>query len=286
MKISSKLVLALAVLVATSSAAFAQGLNWEGQTGGVITPFAYTAKSANNGVSSEVAFHHINAGEVVGNYSSISGTFGVMNRAEFGYTRVLVSDGEQAASPLFAGGFNVFHGKLNVVRENTAKKNYIPALSLGFVARTSVRHVGGVVAGKDTKNWDIYAVATKTITQFKPLPIVVSGGVKGTNASIFGIAGNAPDWSSRAFGTVGFVVPKTPKSTWIVGSEFAQQPKQVAGVPGLVIPTSLTYFVRAIPKAEKGMNFDVAVAQVAGKVAPGIDLKSRAQIGAGVSYHF
>ena len=62
-------------------------------------------------------------------------------------------------------------------------------ISLGFVARTEVRRVGGVLNGKDTHNEDVYLVATKTITYFKVVPIVSSLGFKVTNASVLGIAG-------------------------------------------------------------------------------------------------
>jgi hypothetical protein len=34
------------------------------------------------------------------------------------------------------------------------------------------------------------------------------------------------------------------------------------------------------------LNFDFGIAQAAGKVAPGIDLKARHQFGLGVSYGF
>lgn len=277
-----------AVLVLTaSSVAFAQGLNWEGQTGALLTPFAYTAKSPNNNIGlPEVSFHYLNAGDVVGNYFTTSATVGMFNRAEFGYTRTSVSAGSHALSPLFDGGYNTFHGKVNVIAENAFKTKYMPAVSVGFVARTNVRHVGGVVTDEDTNNTDAYVVATKTITQVKHLPIVLSGGVRGTNASVWGIAGNAPDWKACAFGTAAFVVTAPGKTTLIIGSEVAQQPKSIEGLPGAVVPTSLSYFVRAIPKAEKGIAVDLGVAQVAGKILPGVDLKSRSQFAMGLSYHF
>lgn len=281
MKNSIRLIAAIALVLCASSFTFAQSLNWEGQTGALVTPFAYTAKSG-----PAVAFHYLNLGENVGNYFTASATVGVFNRAEFGYTRTFVKAGSTAVSPLFDEGYNTFHGKLNIVRENAGKTTFVPAISVGFVARTNVRHVGGVIDNKDTNNGDVYLVGTKTITQVKGLPIVLSAGVRGTNASIMGIAGNAPDWTARAFGAAAFVVKGPAKSSLILGSEFSQQPKEIAGLPGAVIPTTLTYFARIVPKTEKGMNIDFGVGQVAGRIAPGVDLKSRAQFGMGVSYHF
>jgi len=287
LKNSIRLIAAIALVFAASSFTLAQSLNWEGQTGALVTPFAYTAKSSDKGFGAPtVAFHYLNAGENVGNYFTASATVGVFNRAEFGYTRTFVKAGSTAVSPLFDEGYNTFHGKLNIVRENAGKTTFVPAISVGFVARTNVRHVGGVIDGKDTNNGDVYLVGTKTITQVKGLPIVLSAGVRGTNASIMGIAGNAPEWTARAFGAAAFVVKGPAKSSIILGSEFSQQPKEIAGLPGAVIPTTLTYFARIVPKTEKGMNIDFGVAQVAGRIAPGVDLKSRAQFGMGVSYHF
>ena len=41
------------------------------------------------------------------------------------------SDGSVAGlSPLFDGGFNIFHGKANLLGENAGKHSYIPAISL------------------------------------------------------------------------------------------------------------------------------------------------------------
>ena len=50
-------------------------------------------------------------------------------------------------STLWSRGFNVFHAKANLVRE---RRVLIPALSVGVVARTGVRNVGGVIQGEDT----------------------------------------------------------------------------------------------------------------------------------------
>ncbi|MBX7220987.1 MAG: DUF3034 family protein [Blastocatellia bacterium] len=166
------------------------------------------------------------------------------------------------------------------------RKNFIPAISVGFTARTNVHRVGGVLGNKTTTNGDVYLVATKTITQVKGLPILLSGGVKGTNASILGLAGNAPEWEARFFGAAAFVVKGPAKSTFIFGSEFCQQPRKIQGLPGVTIPTTLTYFARILPKKELPLAVDFGVAQVAGKVAPGVDLKARSQFAMGISYRF
>jgi len=72
----------------------------------------------------------------------------------------------------------------------------------------------------------------------------------------------------------------------IFGSEAAQQPHHPLNFPTLNIPTTLTYCVRFIPTSKYKLNFDVGVAQVAGEVMPGIDLKARHQVGFQMSYGF
>jgi hypothetical protein len=271
-------------------------LNWEGQTGALVTPFAYTSPSKADGVGHpQISFHYLNTGDVIGNDFQISGTIGLFKIIEVGYTRALSSEGSNLTlSPLFTGGYNIFHAKVNLIPENAGKNNFIPAISVGFVARTQVERVYGAVTVPKTSqnNEDIYLVGTKTITQIKGLPIVLNAGVKGTDAVIMGIAGNAGDingnatWVARAFGAVGFVLPGPAKSKFVVGSEAAQQPKYLYKVPGPTIPTTLTYFVRFLPPGKIPINFDLGVAQAAGNIAPGINLEARHQVGIGITYRF
>jgi len=278
--------LSLALLLSTATNLLAQNLNWEGQTGAFVTPFAYTSSSPGSGFGHPaVSFHYLNAGDVIGNEFQASITVGFLKRFEIGYTRSFNAAGsDPTLSPLFEGGFNIFHGKANLLRENAWKKNYLPAISAGFVVRSEVRHVGGVLNGADTTNGDAYLVATKTITQVPKLPIVLNLGGKATNAAVLGIAGNAAAWQGRLFGAAGFVLPGPVKSKLVVGSEFAQEPHHIQGLPGATLPTTLTYFVRVLPNLERPINVDFGVAQAAGRVLPNADVQARAQFALGISY--
>lgn len=287
----------LLVITAFSQTSFAQGLNWEGQTGAVITPFAYTAGSpARKFGKPEVAFHYMNSGPVVGNAYQLSITEGVAKRFEFGYTGAFSSAGSSPLTPLFSNGFSEFHGKVTVLDENALKSKWVPAVAVGSIGRFGIQRVGSMGSSKGTtaKNGDFYIVATKTITQIKGLPIVLSFGDKLTSASLFGIAGNAvnghgtENWQGRLFGAAAFVVKGPAKAALIFGSEFAQQPHYVDGLgTAATIPTTLTYFVRVVPHLEGSpVQVDLAIAQVAGKIAPGVDLQARARFAMGVSYHF
>ncbi|MEZ5306030.1 MAG: DUF3034 family protein [Pyrinomonadaceae bacterium] len=264
----------------------AQGLNWEGQTGALLTPFAYTSKSDEKTFGKpQVSFHYLAAGDVIGNHIQTSVTVGAAKRVEFGYTRNIAIEGGSPLAPLFSKDINIFHGKVNIVEENAGNSKALPAISAGFVARTNVKRAGGYLADQTETNGDVYVVATKTITQIKGLPIVLSGGVKATNASVMGIAGNSPDWKARGFGTVAAVVSGSSKTTVIVGAEAVQQPKYVKGLPGATVPTSFSYFTRIIPN-KVPMAIDLAIVQAAGEIAPGVDLKARARFGMGISYQF
>src|SRR5208337_3144070 len=145
----------LTILFAVAApAGHGQNLNWEGQTGAFVTPFAYTSASPAGGFGlPTVSFHYLDGGNVLGGFYEASATVGFLKRFEVGYSRALNSDGSvPTLSPLFNGGFNIFHAKANLLGENAGKHKYIPAISLGFVARTNVRRVGGVLDSKDTHN--------------------------------------------------------------------------------------------------------------------------------------
>lgn len=280
--------LALMLALALGAPAQAQNIGWEGETGVFVTPLAYTAGSPAKGFGSPlVAFHFLNGGGVLGDFYEVSVTEGALGRTEFGYTRALhTRGGDPNLSPLWNNGFNIFHGKVNLVPENTAKTSWVPAISVGFMARSQVCNVGGAMQNKDTTNGDIYLVASKTITQTKKIPVILSGGVRGTNAELWGMGGNASEWSARAFGAVAFVVKLPNKGSVVFGAEVAQQPTHPAQLLNAVIPTTMTYCVRLAPVAESKLNIDFGVAQIAGKIAPGVDLQARSRIGLQISYGF
>jgi hypothetical protein len=273
----------------------AQSLNWEGQDGIFITPLAYTPPSAENHFASPVvSYHYLEAGPVLGGFHQISVSIGGFRRIEFGYTRDLHQEGTTpGVSNLWGSGFNMVHGKVNFLEEDRA---WIPTVSAGFIVRTQVRNVGGVLQNKDLTNADFYVVASKTITDFKKVPLVFNFGVKATNASILGLAGNAPSYEARVFGAAAFAFKGPGRSTVLLGAEALQEPRHVQGLPDIVIPTTLTYAVRLVPGGALPMHgwgvesprltLDFGVAQVAGEVAPGINLQARHQFALGITYGF
>jgi len=274
-----------------TSAAQAQNLGLEGPTGVFVTPLAYTIASPSNNIGKpSLGFHFLDGGDVIGYFSKISVTAGAFNRIEFGYTRdVHQTAGDPSLSSLWHDGFNIVHGKVNIIRENAGKHDWIPAISGGFLVRTQVHNVGGAITGKDTHNGDVYIVATKTITETKAMPIMLSGGFRGTNAELYGMAGNATRFQGRAFGAVAFVFTGPGKSNIIFASEVAQQPPHPENLGAASIPAVLTYAVRVVPVSEGPLskfNVDFGIAQIANHIMPGADLKARHQVAMGISYGF
>lgn len=280
--------LAVALTLAATSIMQAQNIGWEGETGVFVTPLAYTAGSPETGFGRPLAaYHFLNGGGVLGDFSEVSVTEGAFGRVEFGYTRAFhTAGGDPTLSPLWNDGFNIVHGKVNLVPENAGNASWAPAISVGFMLRSQVENVGGAMEDKDTTNGDIYLVATKTITQTKKLPLILTAGVRGTNAELWGMGGNASEWTARVFGSAGFVVKLPKKVSAVFAAEIAQQPTHPADLPTAVIPTTLTYCMRLTPIAESKLNIDFGVAQIAGTIAPGVDLQARARIGMQISYGF
>ena len=138
-----------ACLVFGNQTASAQGLNWEGQSGAFVTPFAYTPASPKNSVSHpEVSFHFLNTGKVIGNNYQVSVTAGAFSRVEFGYTRSFNQLGNApGVSKLFNDGFNTFHGKVNLIPENVGKKK-LHSGHLGWIYGTDQCSPGGWRVGE------------------------------------------------------------------------------------------------------------------------------------------
>jgi len=295
-------VVVLTLLVASGVSSHAQALGWEGETGVFVTPLAYTASAENQKIHAVTAYHFLDAGSVIGVFQQASIEVGIGKRLEFGYTHEFHAFGSDATlSPLWQNGFEIFNGKFQLLPENYAKKKWVPAISTGFIARADVRNVGNFLAESNPSKMggksdgDIYIVASKVIPA-KPAALVLNAGVRGTNAELWGMAGNAPDWQARAFGAVALAFTGPSKSSIIVASEAAQQPHHPyyfdgsTSAPALNIPTTLTYAVRFVPSPKHKLNFDFGIAQIAGRVYSSgttiIDLKARHQAAVQVSYGF
>lgn len=294
LSILAAMVFSMVLISGLTTSLHAQALGWEGETGVFVTPLAYTASAEGQKLHPVVAYHYFNAGSVVGDFHEASITVGVGKRLEFGYTYEFHAFGDDPnLSYLWQNGLQIFHGKANLIPEEYKDKKWVPAISVGFMARTNVRNVGNYEASEDggmnpfasgKSNGDVYLVGSKVLPT--KIPIVLNAGVRGTNAMLWGMGGNAPDWQARGFAAVAFVFKLPNGGSVVFGTEAAQQPHHPLNFPTLNIPTTLTYCMRVTPSSKHKLNLDFGVAQLAGNVAPGVNLKARHQIGTQISYGF
>jgi hypothetical protein len=213
-------------------------------------------------------------------------------------------------------GFSSVNGKVNVISENP---RWVPAISVGGIFRFGDHFVGDgateryttvytsvddvrtrttTTRQQNTRNGDIYVVGSKTITQIsKHVPVLFSAGLRGTDASLYGMAGNAPGFELRAFSSLALVFTGPCKSTIIVGTEFAQQPQQVKvgnlAVPtrdngglNVNIPSSDTWAVRFVPSPKYKLNLDAAILHASNSETRGVQTNVNDRVVFGASYGF
>jgi len=298
-----------------ASVALAQHLTLEGQTGGFITPTAYVVPSTDHHFFSfpAVGYHFVGADRVIGDVHTFNITEGFANRAEIGYTREVHATG---GDPLFSGlwhfaGMNIVHGKVVVIKDGQFH-TFVPGLAAGFVTRWDDKFVTGaldeVFTGtlKSYTNEDVYAAATKTWLH-KPLPFLANFGLKFTNASIFGIGGQATRFGGRLFGGLGFPLPGPLHTAIVPAAGFSQQPPTSKNLGAIMyppgsrahLPTTLDYAVRVTQRENPHFAFDIGVGQVAGMIGqtavigPGgtpivipVNLHARSVFGLGLSLRY
>ena len=287
----------LALPFATHTAQ-SQSLGYEGPTGVFVTPLAYTSASPANGLGKpSVSYHFLAGGPVIGDFSTVSVTEGYAKRFEFGYTSEIHAGAEKLPSNGYSNGtaedFGVIHAKVTVVAENAGKTKWVPAIAVGGIYRFNDHNVydgasEGTGLKQNTRNGDVYIVATKVVTQIsKKVPVLLNAGLRGTDASLWGLGGNAPGFSARGFGALALVLTGPNKSTIIVGSEVAQQPQKIKlGLgSGLDVPTSEVYAVRFVPSPKHKLNLDAGVLHAGGNIG-GVNLDARARVAFGISYGF
>jgi hypothetical protein len=308
---------AIAVALVATARMNAQNLTLEGQTGGFITPTAYVVLSEDGHIWSHpaVGYHFVNASNVIGYVHTFSIEEGVANRFEFGYTRSVHTKGN---SPSFSGlwnynGMNVFNAKVVGIKDGQFG-NWTPGIGAGFVVRTNDRFVSGALNQLETgtlksyTNGDIYVAATKTWLR-PPVPFLLNFGWKATNASIYGLGGQATRFGGRLFGGLGIPLPLGHNLAAVPAIGFTQEQPQVVNLrpilfppgAGAHIPTTMDYAVRVTQKENPHFAFDIGVGHVAGVIGDTavptglanppfvvvpIDLKANSVVGTGLSIRY
>jgi hypothetical protein len=117
----------------------------------------------------------------------------------------------------------------------------------------------------------VYVAATKTWAH-PPLPLLVNLGWKATNASIYGIGGQATRFGGRLFGGLGIPFPAPFHTVIVPAAGFTQEPPTSKNLGAILIggrahlPTTLDYAVRVTQKDHPHFAFDIGVGQVAGMI--------------------
>jgi hypothetical protein len=211
----------------------------------------------------------------------MSAIIGFLGRLEVGYTKGAVSHASMdEVAKIFDRGFMIVHAKAVLIPENSGGTN-APAVSARFAYRFQRSSLEGV-PGSQVSNGDIYVVATRTFSQIKQAPIVISGGVKGTNATPFSFAGNSTGWVARGFVFAGVKLA----GKLLVGAEYAQQPKEVDGVPDISMPATTAFLVRLVPDQKAKLSLEASVVSLGGDIGGGIDIKANNRFAFGVGYRF
>jgi hypothetical protein len=308
---------ALAAALFATARVNAQNLTLEGQTGGFITPTAYVVYSDKDHVFSHpaVGYHFVNASSVIGYVHTFSIEEGVANRFEFGYTRSVHTKGND---PVFSSlwdysGMNLFNAKVVGIKDGQFGP-WTPGIGAGFIVRTGDKFVSGALnqelggSLKSYTNGDVYVAATKTWLH-PPVPFLLNFGLKMTNASIYGLGGQATRFGGRLFGGLGIPLPLSHNIAAVPAIGFTQEPPQVVNLKpilfppgsGAHIPTTMDYAVRITQKENPHFAFDIGIGHVAGVIGDTavptgvpnppfvlvpIDLKANKVVGTGLSIRY
>lgn len=290
-KVLTRAILAVAigtVLGSLPPKASAQALTMDGQSGIFFQPWANVVPSSPgkfNGPT--LAYHAVTAGPVAGDYFNVSVEEGFGNWLEFGYTRNNHTDGGNPTfSPLFNdAGMNIFNIKAKIIPENFHQQKWIPAVAIGGALRTNDPYVSQASAHTNATNGDIYGVATKLVVIEKKLPLLLSGGARGTNAEVYGYGGNATNWQARAFGALAIPIP-VKHVVFAPTVEIDQEPHHLKYVAYANIPTTEVYAVRISDYPHQKWAIDIGTGHVASSVYPGIGLKVNNALAIALDYRF
>ncbi|MFA6112032.1 MAG: DUF3034 family protein [Candidatus Latescibacterota bacterium] len=108
---------------------------------------------------------------------------------------------------------NNLGAKVLLVPENQAGRTWVPALSAGL----AWKRADDAPAGVDAAGLDLYAVATKLVTQL-PRPVLISAGVLSTSERVTGVFGFDPDRKLTGFANLDVI----PLSYLALGIELKQ----------------------------------------------------------------
>ena len=217
-----KLILGIAVLTITLSSGIAYAgvpfTNIEGIGGVALNPLAYPASDSSGADTQSFSkprfgiwYVNLPANGVKTDWVSIGITDTLFKRLEVSYSYETVA----------VSGFpenlhkNNLGAKLLLVPENAGGHNFIPAVSVGGLWKST----SGLPAGfaHDDSGTDLYLVITKLITQL-PKPVLISGGVLSTSGQTTGVLGYNKKSDTTLFANADVIVT----NNLVLGVEYKQ----------------------------------------------------------------
>ncbi|MBI3893403.1 MAG: DUF3034 family protein [Candidatus Wallbacteria bacterium] len=250
----------MAALVAATTLPFltaplgAQPISLDAATGGWLNPWALVSPSKEGEIGKlSVAHHSIDAGPVVGNVNAASVAVGFNANMEAGFSRYFL-DGP---TPVISTDLDVASFKWNIV----AAEGDTPAISVGAIRRWS--------GSRNLGTTDFYGVATRVFSlgSKSKQALLLNGGLRSSEAAIFGIAGTAAEREALPFGTAALVL----NEHLTLGVVLTDQPGT---------DTNRSIFARLIPGDDDNLQILVAVARVDDALQAG------EQLAASVTYRY
>lgn len=238
------LVVAVALVAALFTGSAQAGVpfvNLEGVGGAAFNPLAYPAvtapKKGEGGLKLgpvDIGKPRIGAWYVNLNDSDIdwfnvgiADTFAGRLELSYGYQSVNLGSKLNALNTNLSGASQNVHknnvgAKLLLLEENSFGTNYLPAVSIGTVYKTTSFQVDklGTSPKIDKNGFDAYLVATKLITQL-PKPVLLSAGLLASRGQVNGILGFNEDYKETFFGNIDVL----PLENLAIGFEYKQGPR-------------------------------------------------------------
>lgn len=204
--------------------------NLQGTGGIAFNPLAYTAglpwdggeTNALNGVVSKPQFGawYVNLNDADINWWAGSAALTVFDRLEVSYGYGYINARKYGDRSIETHNIGA---KLRVVDENAFDTSWVPALAVGSVWKyTDSKTVDAL--NLDDNGFDVYAVASKLITQ-TPIPVLLSGGVLYTDEVVNGVVGHK-DYDTVLFGNIDIL----PAENIAIGLEYKQGARVGGGI--------------------------------------------------------
>jgi len=153
----------------------------------------------------------LNGGPLIGDFSTVSVTEGFAKRFEVGYTSEVHAGGSYGAtSALWNSGIDIVHGKAVLLPENSFGSKWIPSVAVGGnlpLQRSdwlAYQRSCGLAAGhepagtEDRQRRRLRGGQQDHYADQQKVPVLLTAGLRGTNASLWGLGGNAPASKARS----------------------------------------------------------------------------------------